>query len=126
MTPSHAIFRTVFAECLKVNGNTFDYLPNASASYPFFFVGESMTTEIEGREVMGECTQTVHIYALRTERGRVEELTSLLLDALRTQNAAFEYYINLKTCNPQDLPDNSDVQPLVHRVLDLRFSYAKK
>lgn len=85
-----------------------------------------MTTESEGREVMGECTQTVHIYALRTERGIVEEITSLLLDALRTQNTAFEYYINLKTCNPQDLPDNTDVQPLVHRVLDLHFSYAKK
>lgn len=126
MTPNFAIFKHVFAACLAITDKTFDYLPDADTAYPFFYVGESSATEEDNIELYGECTQTVHIYALRTDRNNLDELTAKLLDALRSQNTASEYHVNFKDCKPQDIPDNTDVQPLIHRVLDIRFSYVKK
>ena len=126
MTPAFEIFKHVFAVCLDINDKTFDYLPDADTTYPFFYVGESTTSDADNLEIYGECTQTVHIYALRTDRANLEEFTAKLLDALRSQNTASEYYVNFKNCTPQDIPDNTDVQPLIHRVLDIRFSYVKK
>ncbi|MFS1663349.1 hypothetical protein [Streptococcus sp. zg-JUN1979] len=126
MTPSHAIFRQVFNECLAIHEDTYDFLPDASAHYPFFFVGEGQFTESENLELYGECVQTVHLYGLRQNRSGLDELTAQLLDRLKDLRETFDYQVSFKTANPRDMIDNTDVQPLIHRVLDVRFSYVKK
>ena len=126
MTPNHAIFRHVFAESLKVTSRTFDYLPDAGTQYPFIYVGESDGRDETNFDLLGNTTQTVHIYSTRTQRAELDNLTSLLLDSLRTPRVAYGYAVNFVSCNQQDAPDNTDVQPLIHRVLDISFSYNKK
>ncbi|HEM3173031.1 TPA: hypothetical protein U0921_000810 [Streptococcus suis] len=126
MTPNHAIFRHVFAEGQKVTDRTFDYLPDAGTQYPFIYVGESSNTDETNFDLFGNATQTVHIYATRTQRSELDNLTSLLLNSLRTSRAAYDYAINFVSCNQKDAPDNTDVQPLIHRVLDISFSYNQK
>ena len=124
MTPNHAIFRLVFAEGLKVTDRTFDYLPDAGTQYPFIYVGENSNANETNFDLFGNATQTIHIYA--TQRAELDNLTSLLLNALRGSCGAYDYAINFVSCNQQDAPDNTDVQPLIHRVLDISFSYNKK
>ena len=126
MTPNHAIFRKIFSESLKVTDRTFDYLPDAGTKYPFIFIGENSNTDEINLDLFGNATQTVHIYATRTQRAVLDELTAKLINALKSSRMAFEYVISYQYCNQQDAPDNTDVQPLIHRVLDISFSYNKK
>lgn len=126
MTPNHAIFRHVFTESLKVTSRTFDYLPDAGTQYPFIYVGESDGRDETNFDLFGNITQTVHIYSTRTQRAELDNLTSALLNALRGFRGTYEYAINFVSCNQQDTPDNTDVQPLIHRVLDISFSYNQK
>lgn len=126
MTPNHAIFRKIFSESLKVTDRTFDYLPDAGTKYPFIFIGENSNTDENNLDLFGNATQTVHIYATRTQRAELDELTTKLINALKSSRTAFEYAISYQSCNQQDAPDNTDVQPLIHRVLDISFSYNKK
>lgn len=125
MTPNHAIFRLVFAEGLKVTDRTFDYLPDAGTQYPFIYVGESSNANETNFDLFGNVTQTIHIYATGRQRAELDNLTSLLLNALRGSCGAYDYAINFVSCNQQDAPDNTDVQPLIHRVLDISFFYNK-
>lgn len=125
MTPNHAIFRLVFAEGLKVTDRTFDYLPDAGTQYPFIYVGESSNANETNFDLFGNATQTIHIYATRRQRAELDNLTSLLLNALRGSCGAYDYAINFVSCNQQDAPDNTDIQPLIHRVLDISFFYNK-
>lgn len=125
MTPNHAIFRLVFAEGLKVTDRTFDYLPDAGTQYPFIYIGESSNANETNFDLFGNATQTIHIYATRRQRAELDNLTSLLLNALRGSCGAYDYAINFVSCNQQDAPDNTDVQPLIHRVLDISFFYNK-
>lgn len=126
MTPNHAIFRHVFAESLKITDKTFDYLPDAETQYPFVYIGENANTDEINFDLFGNVSQTVHIYAVRTQRAELDEISSQLLNALRTTRTTLEYAINFQSCNQQDAPDNTDVQPLIHRVLDISFNYNKK
>lgn len=126
MTPNHAIFRHVFAESLKVTDRTFDYLPDAGTQYPFIYIGESDGRDETNFDLLGSATQTVHIYATRTQRSELDELTASILNALKSARMAFEYAISYQSCNQQDAPDNTDVQPLIHRALDISFFYNKK
>lgn len=125
MTPNHAIFRHVFTESLKVTSRTFDYLPDAGTQYPFIYVGENSNTDETNFDLFGNATQTVHIYSTRTQRAELDNLTSSLLGSLRMSRVAYGYAINFVSCNQQDAPDNTDVQPLIHRVLDISFYYNK-
>lgn len=126
MTPNHAIFRRIFAEAMKVTDRTFDYLPDAETEYPFIYVGENLNTTERNFDIYGIVLQTVHIYGLRTDRLKLDELTSHLLGCIRQSRTAYDYAISYQTHNQQDAPDNTDVQPLIHRVLDISFSYSKK
>lgn len=125
MTPNHAIFRHVFSESLKVSDRTFDYLPNAGTQYPFIYIGESNSMDGMNFDLLGDFNQTVHIYAERTQRAELDELTSSLLNLLRMSSRAQNYAISFLSYKQQDAPDNTDVLPLIHRVLDISFSYNK-
>lgn len=126
MTPTNAIFRQSFLVCQSVTNNTFDFLPDAQTKYPFVYVGEQQDLPTENLDMFGECTQTIHIYALRTQRGEIDKLSSSILNGLRKQKIAFDYNVSFKNHNYQIIPDNTDIQPLLHAIIDIRFSYIKK
>lgn len=126
MTPNHAIFRHVFAEALKITDKTFDYLPDAETHYPFVYIGENANTDETNFDFFGNVSQTVHIYSTRTQRAELDRLSSELLSALRMARTTSGYAIRFMSCTQQDAPDNTDVQPLIHRVLDISFNYNKK
>lgn len=126
MTPNHAIFRYVFSEGLKVTDRTFDFLPEANTQYPFIYLGDGDTTDVPNFDLFGTASQRVHVYATRMQRAELDDMTSQLLNALRACSGAYSYALSFQSCNQQDLPDNTDVQPLIHRVLDVSFSYNHK
>lgn len=125
MTPNHAIFRKIFEVCLSVHKRTFDYLPDADTKYPFIYVGENQNLETENHELYGILHQTIHIYHSRTERAELDNMTSQLLRELRKLDIAYNYAISYKRNEQRDIPDNTDVKPLIHRALDISFNYSE-
>ncbi|MEQ9763258.1 hypothetical protein ABPS01_01030 [Streptococcus sp. ZJ151] len=125
MTPNHALFRRLFGIC-SVRVSTFDYLPNAESKYPFVYIGEQGNVEAENHDLYGTVRQTVHIYGLRKDRANLDDIQAYILSESRRITNGYEYHLNYKTVNTQLLPDNTDVQPLLHYVLDFSFSYNKK
>lgn len=126
MTPNHAIFRHVYAMAKLTSKDVYDYLPDADAKYPFFYIGDTNNSEAANIELYGTASIRVHIYAKRVQRSDVDLITSHFLSNLRNANPEGEYQIAYRSCDQQDLQDNTDVTPLVHRVLDVDFSYTER
>lgn len=126
ITPNHAIFRQIFIECLQETKHTFDYLPASNTPYPFVYIGENSSVNTINFDVYGDTDITIHIYGLRSDRTAIDDLTVDILSRISQITTAFGYFFTFKTCSQQDALDTTDVQPLIHRVLDVNFTYTRK
>ena len=125
MTPNHDLFRKLFAlSDLRVD--TYDYLPNADAKYPFVYIGEYNGSDTPNNDLYGTVRQTVHIYGTRTHRSKIDNVSAYLENTVKYFKEGYEYNFNHLTTDKQVIADNTDVQPLLHIVLDFTFSYTKK
>lgn len=125
MTPTHSIFRAIYG-IAKTIGDTYDYLPDAQAKYPFIYIGELFNTDNSRSDLNGNMTQTIHIYGKLTERKRIMELETQLHDALIKMREAYGYHVSMTDYTTRLLNDNTDVQPLLHVVVDVNFMYTRK
>lgn len=123
---NHVLFRYIYSVSQSITENTFDYLPDSTAKYPFVFIGEVFNTEVNNLEIYGDISQTIHIYGLRTDRKTIDDWTSKMLQELRSRKSILNYNISYKNSSIRDIPDNTDVQPLIHRVLEVDFFYNKE
>lgn len=126
MTPNNAVFRQIFKECLAVTKNTYDYLPNANAKYPFAYIGESSNTPSNNSGMMGVIRQTIHVYGELKKRSEIDNVVTNLHDKIISLTSAYGYNFRVDRINEQTLPDNSDTTPLLHTVLDVYLTYTKK
>jgi hypothetical protein len=125
MTPNHDLFRKLFAlSDLRVD--TYDYLPNADAQYPFVYIGEYNGSDTPNNDLYGTVRQTVHIYGTRKNRSKIDNVSAYLENTVKYFKEGYEYNFNHLTTDKQVIADNTDVQPLLHVVLDFTFSYTKK
>jgi hypothetical protein len=125
MTPNHDLFRKIFAlSYLRVD--TYDYLPDADAQYPFVYVGEYNGSDTPNNDLYGTVRQTVHIYGTRKNRSKIDNVSAYLENTVKYFKEGHEYNFNHLTTDKQVIADNTDVQPLLHIVLDITFSYTKK
>lgn len=125
MTPNHDLFRSLFSLC-NVRVDTYDHLPDAETKYPFAFLGESNGSDIPNNDVLGTARQTIHLYGLREHRARLDKISSYLEGAVKLLKDGYEHKLAHLSTSKQVIPDNTDVQPLIHIVLDVTFNYTKK
>lgn len=125
MTPNHDLFRSLFSLC-NVRVDTYDYLPDAETKYPFAFLGESNGSDIPNNDVLGMVRQTIHLYGLREHRARLDKISANLEGAVKLLKDGYEHKLAHLSTSKQVIPDNTDVQPLIHIVLDVTFNYTKK
>ena len=125
MTPNHDLFRKIFA-ISDARVDTYDYLPNADAKYPFVYVGENNGSDTPNNDLIGTARQTVHIYGIRAHRANIDNISAYLENVLKHLKDGYEYNFNHRTTEKQVIADNTDVQPLLHIVLDFTFNYTKK
>lgn len=125
MTPNHDLFRKVFA-ISDARVDTYDYLPNADAQYPFVYIGENNGSDMLNNDLIGTARQTVHIYGIRAQRAKIDNISAYLENVLKHLKDGYEYNFNHRHTEKQVIADNTDVQPLLHIVLDLTFNYTKK
>ena len=125
MTPNHDLFRKIFA-ISDARVDTYDYLPNSDASYPFVYIGENNGSDTPNNDLIGTARQTVHIYGIRADRAKIDNISAYLENVLKHLKEGYEYNFNHRTTEKQVIADNTDIQPLLHIVLDITFSYTKK
>ena len=125
MTPNHDLFRKIFA-ISNARVDTYDYLPNAGASYPFVYVGENNGSDTPNNDLIGTARQTVHIYGIRAQRAKIDNISAYLESVLKHLKEGYEYNFNHRNTEKQVIADNTDVQPLLHIVLDFTYNYTKK
>lgn len=125
MTPNHELFRLIYQMAEK-REKTFDFLPEAGTQYPFIYIGENSAQEAQNRDLFGAVTQTVHIYAKTSQRATLDDISAYLETMVKSISGKWEYHLQHKTTNKQIIPDNTDVQPLLHVVLDFNFNFTKK
>lgn len=125
MTPNHDLFRKIFA-ISDARVDTYDYLPNADASYPFVYIGENNGSDTPNNDLIGTARQTVHIYGIRAHRAKIDNISAYLESVVKNLKDGYEYHFNHSRTEKQVITDNTDVQPLLHIVLDFAFNYTKK
>nr|DAK18438.1 MAG TPA: hypothetical protein [Caudoviricetes sp.] len=125
MTPNHDLFRKIFA-IIDARVDTYDYLPDADASYPFVYIGEYNGSDTPNNDLYGSVRQTVHIYGTRKNRSKIDNISAYLESVLKHLKDGHEYNFNHRNTEKQVIADNTDVQPLLHIVLDFTFNYTKK
>lgn len=125
MTPNHELFRLIYQMAEK-REKTFDFLPEAGTQYPFIYIGENSAQEARNRDLFGTVSQTVHIYAKTSQRATLDDISAYLETMVKLISGKWEYHLQHTTTNKQIIPDNTDVQPLLHVVLDFAFNFTKK
>lgn len=125
MTPSHDLFRKIFA-ISDARVDTYDYLPGADTKYPFVYIGENNGSDTPNNDLLGTARQTVHIYGIRADRAKIDNISAYLENTVKRFKDGYEYNFNHLTTDKQVIADNTDVQPLLHIVLDFTFNYTKK
>ena len=125
MTPNHDLFRKIFA-ISDERVDTYDYLPGADTKYPFVYIGENNGSDSPNNDLIGTARQTVHIYGIRADRAKIDNISAYLESVLKHLKDGYEYNFNHRNTEKQVIADNTDVQPLLHIVLDLTFNYTKK
>lgn len=125
MTPNHELFRLIYQMAEK-REKTFDFLPEAGTQYPFIYIGENSAQEARNRDLFGAVNQTVHIYAKASQRATLDDISAYLETMVKSISGKWEYHLQHTTTNKQIIPDNTDVQPLLHVVLDFAFNFTKK
>ena len=125
MTPNHDLFRKIFAVS-DARVDTYDYLPKADTKYPFVYIGENNGSDTPNNDLIGTARQTVHIYGIRADRAKIDNISAYLENVLKHLKDGYEYNFNHRTTEKQVIADNTDDQPLLHVVLDLTFNYTKK
>lgn len=125
MTPNHELFRLIY-QLAGAKAPTFDFLPEAGTKYPFIYIGENTAQEAQNNDLWGTVGQTVHIYATREQRAYLDDISAYLETLVKNISGKWEYSLNHTTTDKQIIPDNTDVQPLLHVVLDFSFTYTKK
>lgn len=125
MTPNHDLFRKIFA-ISDARVDTYDYLPGADTKYPFVYIGENNGSDTPNNDLIGTARQTVHVYGIRADRAKIDNISAYLENVLKHLKDGYEYNFNHRTTEKQVIADNTDIQPLLHIVLDLTFNYTKK
>lgn len=125
MTPNHDLFRKIFA-ISDARVDTYDYLPGADTKYPFVYIGENNGSDTPNNDLIGTARQTVHIYGIRAQRAKIDNISAYLESVLKHLKEGYEYNFNHRNTEKQVIADNTDIQPLLHIVLDLTFNYTKK
>lgn len=125
MTPNHDLFRKIFG-ISDARVDTYDYLPGADTKYPFVYIGENNGSDTPNNDLIGTARQTVHIYGIRADRAKIDNISAYLENVLKHLKDGYEYNFNHRNTEKQVIADNTDVQPLLHIVLDFTFYYTKK
>lgn len=124
MDPQQELFSALLLKLKALGYDVYDgTLPPNDTPYPFIYLGDNAMDDINTKtDVLGEITQTVHIWHNNVrQRGTVSKMLLAVKDTARKLENTQHFGFFLKNVHQTILPDNSTSQPLLHGVLQLTF-----
>lgn len=123
-SPQQQIFDTIFAKSEELGNDTYDYLPEADANYPFVFIGEQFDTDrITKSFIVGEVIQTVHVYHTHKQRGDLSDIIVKLRMAIYKLKRTANFNLTVTGITGRIITEPSTVQPLSHGVMDITIKF---
>ena len=126
ISPTHELFNAVRKLSHDLGYDTYDHLPDGSASYPFVHIGEQfeqlMTTNKD--RLTGQTQITIHVWHNDWRRRSV--LTEMMSDIERGLwglRSTTRFSIRINNTNKQVLTDTSTDSTLLHGILEVDISY---
>lgn len=121
ISPQQRIWIDVRMLSVSLGYDTYDYLPDSQADYPFVFIGESFKQDIRRHKdyLNGQTQVTVHVWHNDwKQRGTVMQMMTNIEQAVREK-----YHMNVQGVDTQVLTDNSTGSNLLHGVLEINIKY---
>ena len=118
MTPSRAVFRQLFYETSK-NMDTYDYLPDADAKYPFCFVDYGTNDDQSNSDLMGSVAINVHWFGTRNQAKQIDTATAKLHDQLLRINSFLPYHMHMSRWRDRPMPESPDAPGILHFIAEI-------
>lgn len=121
ISPQERIWIDVRMLSVGLGYNTYDYLPDESADYPFVFIGESFnqSERVHKDYLNGQTQVTVHVWHNDwKQRGTVTNMMAEIERVVRDL-----YRFDVQGVNTQMLTDNSTGSDLLHGILEIDIKY---
>lgn len=126
MTPNYAIYRRSYLSCLEV-ARTFDYLPDADEQYPFIYIQKVPTgSENETKDLTGIATQTIKLFATRSQLDTADHKVARLRNLLLEQSEAFEYKLSRPSVEITPMDANDPGQQVTQYIIRYETRYSKR
>ena len=125
MTPSRAVFRQLF----KISNDlmdTYDYLPDAEAQYPFCFVENGRNIQTNNSDLMGTVSTMVHWFCTRDQVGDVDLTVARFHDELKSIDSFLPYNMSMKNWIDRPQPEAPDSPGIMHFIAEIDIDYTRK
>ena len=124
MTPSRACYRQVFHVAQQII-DTYNYLPDAQARYPFFFVQPGDSTARVMNEVIGSTLVRVHIFGTMDQLKEMDNSLVKLHNNLLKIPDLFGYHLTMTGWRDTYVPETDDAPGIQHWVADITLNYTR-
>lgn len=128
--PYNEIYRHLFGVSEALGYETYDYLPDSEASYPFVFLGEQFSKDVQTKtKLRGNTNIIIHIFSYERRRKDVEMMMDTLNRAIYGIGYTTNFYwiVNGAKNAQHIFHENQDGgSPLVHGVLDVTLEFLGK
>lgn len=125
MTPSLAIFNQLYIISENIM-DTYDYLPNADAKYPFCFIEKPSNQRIENNELLGEVNLRIHWFGKRSDLLAIDHAVANMHDSTLRINSEFNYSMVCTNWTDSPLPNPIDEPKVIHHIAELTIRYTRK
>ncbi|MDL4842836.1 hypothetical protein [Aquibacillus rhizosphaerae] len=124
-SPKIQLFNTVFKKSLALNYSTYDYSPpkEQGVPYPFVHVGETIGADVINNKtvITGTLTQTVHVWALATDRATFADMVHKLEKEFRKITRLTNYNVRLIALDSNEIYDNTTTDNLLHGIIQVEY-----
>ena len=123
ISPELQLFNEIFSKSQAMGYATYDYLPDASAPYPFVHVDESDSDDIINNkdDILGDILQTVHVWGYADDRATFKSIEWDIKQMLRDLYSLKNYYVRLQSLNSTVNIDRTTNDSLLHGVIEVGY-----
>lgn len=125
MTPTRAVFRQIFFQSKQIM-DTYDYLPDAEAKYPFSYVSYGDNNPLASSDLLGTVSINVHWFGEREQVSEIDTATAKLHDDLLKINSFLPFHMSMSRWRDRPQPEAPDAPGILHFVAEIQITYTRK
>jgi len=125
VSPEQIVFTELYRISTDLGFDTYDYLPDSTAQYPFVHIGEQFVQSSRSNKtrVFPSTQITLHVWHNdRRKRGTVSTMLEAVEKELWQSRSMRHLDVQLNNVNKQILTDNSTASYLLHGTLEPDFN----